>query len=184
MSAINTKHCDQCGTEFSPRSRYSRFCRAKCRHSYFQITPRELPADPALPPERTILSRPLFNGRGRIVHLREDKLVPPYWTPPDIDILSLENLRALTPVHDAVPICGVYFLWRDEKLIYVGSSNHIHSRIREHLKKPVPHTHATYMAVPSPWHLAVEAIYIMAHQPELNTAWLPKSYKKRSVVGT
>lgn len=99
---------------------------------------------------------------------RQSDLKRSSWTPPSIEILPLSELRALPQVSPAEQASGVYFLWDGDRLVYIGQSKNIPRRVASHrVKPPAKHTWASYMSIPCPWQLAVEALYIEAYLPQL-----------------
>lgn len=92
------------------------------------------------------------------------------WQPPPIQLLPLEALRALPAVDLASKFSGVYFLWNEDKLVYVGQAGNIAKRIGYHLSSPpTPWRRATCLQIPHPWQLAIEQLYISAYLP----TWRP-----------
>jgi hypothetical protein len=89
-----------------------------------------------------------------------------------IEILALDRLRLL-------PRCGrsdagIYFLWRDDELLYIGRSKNIHNRLLRHPKGAIPYTHHTCLVIDYDslgWqHSPIEAAYISHYSPPFNVA--------------
>ena len=90
------------------------------------------------------------------------------WCPPSVTILPLSTLRSLPQVCAAEQVSGVYFLWNRDRLVYIGQSKNVPKRVASHrVKPPTFFDWSTYMSVPSPWQLAIEALYIEAYLPQL-----------------
>ena len=94
---------------------------------------------------------------------------PVSWGAPAYVPMPLEQLRELPKVGRRSNVPGVYFLWYCKKLVYVGSSKHVLSRVSTHCKyAPVRFDAATFLAVDWPWQFAIEAIYIGHYGPAGN----------------
>jgi hypothetical protein len=90
------------------------------------------------------------------------------WTPPEVGLLSIEDLRKMPEVMPGCAYGGVYFLWDYDKLAYIGQSRKVSHRIADHKRKPPAHwQRATHIKVPYPWCLAMEQLYIAAYLPYL-----------------
>ena len=99
---------------------------------------------------------------------REQEIEVSGWRTPAIEILALDALRDLPVVQPASTLSGVYFLWNEDRLVYIGQSRNIARRLGYHtLKPPSPFQRATYLAIPHPWQLAVEQLYIDAYMPQM-----------------
>jgi hypothetical protein len=63
----------------------------------------------------------------------------------------------------------IYFLFHDEALLYIGSSQRVSARIDQHIRQgQIPFNNHQVMAVePDKW-LEIEAALIKKHQPPLN----------------
>ena len=98
------------------------------------------------------------------------------FVPRGFKMLSLPALRRAGKIDGAARRPGVYFLWDDDLLVYVGSSENVHFRVKAHFKKQaINFNFATYLAIDFPWYLSVEAAYIAAHLPRSNTTHLWKA---------
>lgn len=72
---------------------------------------------------------------------------------------------------------GIYFLWIDEELVYIGQSINLRSRLRTHRRyserayapwNPLGWTHATWVAVPEDTLNNWEVSYIAKYLPRFN----------------
>lgn len=88
---------------------------------------------------------------------------------PSVDLLSLDEVRDLPEV-TRFSGNGVYFLWKEGALIYVGQSNSVANRVRMHRQnhKVRDYDLATWLSVDWPWHLSMEALYIAKLSPRMN----------------
>ncbi len=103
--------------------------------------------------------------RGALVRLRCLQVT----ATPQLQLLSQEQLRELPGPGREINVAGVYFLWRNRDLQYVGVSNECGRRLRHHERSgEIPHDRASLLRVEWPWNLAYEAAYIDAYQPPLN----------------
>jgi hypothetical protein len=95
-------------------------------------------------------------------------------------LLSLKMLRRSRSIDErAKNVAGVYFLWDDDRLAYVGSSVNVLARAMEHRKgHKINFNYATFLAVAFPWYLSVEAAYIVAYVPGANIAHSPNRRQK------
>lgn len=96
-------------------------------------------------------------------------------------LLTPDELREL-PSGDPPDEPGIYFLWADDALLYIGLSMrlcdrlHRHARIRDGFLggKEIPFTRHTFMEIPlgkflTDWPLRkVESAYIRAYLPPFN----------------
>lgn len=68
-------------------------------------------------------------------------------------------------------ISGVYFLYKDEKIVYVGASNHINNRIKQHIDR-IDFNYYAYIEVPIQEKLSclsnLEAYFVNKCKPEIN----------------
>ena len=95
------------------------------------------------------------------------------WIPPNVALLSKLEIEKLPTPTERLTDSGVYFLWRGADLIYIGSSENVHVRVTAHLNgNETAFTSANFLAVQSPWHLALEALYIREYRPRLNRQFL------------
>jgi len=96
--------------------------------------------------------------------------------------------ESLAPLHEALysikalTISGVYFLLRDEEVVYVGQSSNVAQRIAAgHPEKEFDD--AVCLLVPQEQLLEVEAAFISALNPLYNRTALPKgSYKNAQTL--
>lgn len=83
---------------------------------------------------------------------------------------TLEEVLALPRFQ---PACGVYFLIRDDRVVYVGQSVEVHSRVTLHHSRWKQFDGYTYIPC-EPEQLAdLERYYIRLLAPELNVAGVP-----------
>jgi len=102
------------------------------------------------------------------------------FVPPGARLLSLAALRRCRKVGATANAAGVYFLWDEDRLIYVGSSGRIDWRVRYHARsRRMPFTDATYLAIEFPWYLSAEAAYIVAYLPVYNRDFTEKRSTRR-----
>lgn len=81
--------------------------------------------------------------------------------PPTLAILSLDQLRALPQLDLRAQYPGVYFLWAEQTLIYIGQSYNIGRRVWGHaVRKRFRYDYATGVSVEHPWQLSLERLYI------------------------
>lgn len=93
------------------------------------------------------------------------------WTGPELPALSAADALALPAVTRSARRPGVYFLFFERELQYIGSSRNVRSRVTNHdCYKTAIFDAATYLAVAWPWHLALEAHFIHTLAPPLNSS--------------
>lgn len=84
-------------------------------------------------------------------------------------ILAIEELRTLSR---DIPYRygGVYFLWRDEELLYIGQTFLFGQRIGKHeFDARIPFTRCTFIVCADKYlRVDLEAAYIRAHRPPYN----------------
>lgn len=101
--------------------------------------------------------------------------VPPdadVWTPPSVCLLTVEELLQLPRIEGGARRPGVYFLFLESVLQYVGSSRNVRTRVCGHdLYRDIKFDKATYLAIPEPWHMAIEALYICTYCPPQNSTF-------------
>lgn len=83
-------------------------------------------------------------------------------------LASFEKEEALA--HTAGPVPGVYLLWRDAVIMYVGQSADIHARIRTHRGERLKDFHTfTFYRIPDEMsRLKTEGILILYFTPIYN----------------
>lgn len=88
---------------------------------------------------------------------------------PSLVLLGKTELIEL-PVVSEYSRNGVYFLWKQAELLYVGQSVNIWDRMYQHGRTPklASYDKATWLYVDWPWHLAFEAAYIKELKPPMN----------------
>lgn len=73
-----------------------------------------------------------------------------------------------------VTVTGVYFLIRDDRVVYVGKSNDVHGRLRRHAAEK-EFDRVSILRCPTNIIDALEAIYIQLFRPEMNSV-VPKLF--------
>lgn len=98
----------------------------------------------------------------------------------------LDTVSVPCVVQNMAGVSGVYFLWRDGVIVYVGRADCISSRFKNH-HVAEPSDHVSVIAMPeNETHLA-ELVYIAAYKPRLNKevrAWLmeKRPRKKKAIA--
>jgi hypothetical protein len=126
----------------------------------------------------------LLNGPGRHPKERDDFTPwehtgqsPIDWMAENLDhyILSKEKI-----IESGIPIKGVnisarpgvYFLMRDNEIIYVGISKQIDRRVWQHKDKLMPFNRVAWLTwIPEMYLASVEAYYIYEFRPKLNNKY-------------
>lgn len=89
-------------------------------------------------------------------------------TPQDNGIPEiLWDIKDIKPLE---PIRGVYFLFLNEEIVYIGQSGNVHLRISQHIKeKEKEFNKVFYQPVPPEMDLlAIEKYYILKFRPKYN----------------
>lgn len=88
---------------------------------------------------------------------------------------SIDELRSLPLVSAKTKCHGLYFLWQDDELIYIGEAAHIRRRCNEHVSVDRKQfTHATYLELPDFGEhsrftrMHFEREYVRKYKPRLN----------------
>ena len=88
--------------------------------------------------------------------------------------LRLFPLDRLRRYHDQSLPCdevGIYFLWADEDLLYIGQSRKIESRVANHRAvKRIPFTKFSFIRCGNDERLLLERMYIYLYKPRYNKA--------------
>lgn len=84
-----------------------------------------------------------------------------------VGLTDLEAMRVSTPCHR-----GIYFLWKDSRIIYIGQSVNMASRIFAHLH--MQYDSHTLVQYPTENLNDLEAEYIIRHKP-INNKGLPEN---------
>lgn len=88
----------------------------------------------------------------------------------EASLLGLDELRAQRVTQ--LVRSGVYFLWNEDELVYIGQSTNMYARVAEHMRygtiKGVPITSCTFIDSPYPQLLTLEQLYISALRPKVN----------------
>lgn len=140
------------------------------------MSPTELPGETA--PRTPSRLMDLTRGPVRLTYSR-DAAPPSLWAPPEIKLLTLEELRALPYVGRGSRGAGVYFLWQHRTIVYIGCSARVRARVGMHASRPLfKFNRATYMLIAWPWNMALEALYIRAYRPPANSTYVPPAGKE------
>jgi len=118
--------------------------------------------------------------QGPLPNILPPRLHADDWVPPEFHVLSLEKIRRFRRIDLGALRPGVYFLFTGSQLQYIGSSINVRIRVTAHLHgKRFPFDRATYLPVPSPWHLSVEAMYIQYYRPDQNSTFCERQDDER-----
>ena len=95
------------------------------------------------------------------------------YEPPDVtkmprELMAIKNIEQL-PVYPVGMQPGIYFLCLDDKIMYIGQSTNVNSRIAAHIGEGKKSFNSAYF-IPYPKSLldALECILIDKYKPELN----------------
>lgn len=78
---------------------------------------------------------------------------------------------------------GIYFLFQDERMVYVGKATDLEMRLKQHYRSK-EFNRVTYVTgIPSMFMEDVEAFYIHAATPDQNCYYPPKSRIVESMLG-
>ena len=97
-----------------------------------------------------------------------------------------ETVSVPCVVQNLAGVSGVYFIWRDGEIVYIGRADCISKRFKKH-HIAEPSDHVSVIAMPeNETHLA-EPVYIAAYRPRLNKevrAWLGerRNNKKKAIA--
>lgn len=98
------------------------------------------------------------------------KIAADVWAPPTVPEMFHDDAYCLPEVTRSAQRAGVYFLWLEKRLQYIGSSMNVRRRVCLHdCYKETIFDRATFLAVPWPWHLSLEAYYIRQLKPRWNS---------------
>jgi hypothetical protein len=90
-----------------------------------------------------------------------------------------ETVSVLCATENMVGVSGIYFIWRGGKVVYVGRSQCVASRLKKHHVADAA-DHVSVVSMPnSETHLA-ELVYIAAYKPKLNSQVRDSLEAKRS----
>lgn len=85
------------------------------------------------------------------------------------ELLKIKKMAVSTDIVVNLKIPGVYFLFQDETLVYVGQSTHVPTRIESHVREGrLKFNRVAFIKVPPENLLEVEAYYIDLLWPEEN----------------
>ena len=94
----------------------------------------------------------------------------------DVTVMTMAELRALP--REAPDIgSGIYFLWNDDELVYIGMARNIADRVIGHKraamgfrtgKKIEFNSYSFFLWDDEPWMHEVELLYILAYRPRFN----------------
>lgn len=104
--------------------------------------------------------------------------------PPKPELLAMPEIassRAPYTLGYGPVECGIYFLWDEAALLYIGLSNSIPFRLRAHFMKRIDDppnaiwfSQASVVEVPEFWLRTIEADYILRERPPYNIRGCPK----------
>lgn len=86
-----------------------------------------------------------------------------------IDLKELDELKAERKKHK--PLCGVYFLWSGDEIVYIGQSANVAERVHGHFKTSGGKSrfcHYTFVPVEQEMLGITEYAYISKFKPKLN----------------
>lgn len=90
-----------------------------------------------------------------------------------IELKELDELKAERKQHEA--LCGVYFLWDGDEIVYIGQSINVTQRLHGHFKSmggKRRFCHYTFVPVDQEMLGITEYAYISKYKPKLNKrAW-------------
>lgn len=98
-----------------------------------------------------------------------------------IDLLSRSELAAKRQPASSVSICGVYFLFDGNRIVYVGQSTNVLGRIGTHAQAGKKFDSFSYMEVEKDQLSEAELAYIQDFRPPLNRQFGLRSGKRRSL---
>ena len=106
-----------------------------------------------------------WNSRDR--RSKQCIVVPSLSTKTLINDLKSQATTPETVIELKIP--GVYFLFRNEEIVYVGQSRHVPGRIADHVReKRIPFDRVAFLRVPPEKLLETESYYIDLLWPEEN----------------
>ncbi len=88
--------------------------------------------------------------------------------------MKIENLKK----HSAIPLVGIYFLYKKNQLVYIGQSTDILLRIRNHFKEKDFDNYSYFECEPSQLN-EIERLFIEKYTPLLNKCLNIKERKER-----
>jgi hypothetical protein len=110
-----------------------------------------------------------MRGLRHSITISFEKLHRSIWVPPSVELLTAIQLADLAEVSHFACGAGVYFLWLEDSLVYIGSSANVNARVRNHeLLGGIRFDRATFMRVEWPWQMAIELLYIDEYAPPKN----------------
>lgn len=112
-------------------------------------------------------------AKRREAELREISVTSGPVSPDKRRFLRLSELysesKIISTSFSAKPVAAVYFLIRDEKIVYVGQSTNVHARIAEH-QKSKQFDRINFIECPEDHLYQLEKMYIQRFNPEMNIA--------------
>ena len=119
----------------------------------------------------------------RLAQISAETAAADVWVGPAFQMLTLEELIRLAVVDYRAARPGVYFLFKGSRLsrhpvtlLYIGVSDDVKLRVAEHRSnRLIQFDTATFLAVPWPWHLAIEQLYIQKYETDHNRRYRLKT---------
>lgn len=93
------------------------------------------------------------------------------------DLLSEDELYEISIPVRRNRLCGIYFLFRDDELVYVGQSIALLSRLNEHIRSNKLFNRVAFQHFLACELDEIEAEYILAYRPEYNRKIPPLVYE-------
>lgn len=89
------------------------------------------------------------------------------------------NRRSIDDIRSITAICGVYFLWQNDTIVYIGMSKHIGNRLRSHASEKISFfDHFSFLQTENDVEAAnLERLFIANNDPKFN-----KTYRKNTGV--
>lgn len=113
---------------------------------------------------------------GPLPNVQPPRLHADAWAPPPISISPIPRILGFQRIDLGARRPGVYFLFLEDRMQYIGSSIDVRARVTAHQdEKRIRFDFATYLPTPSPWHLSIEALYIAHYQPPRNSTFCDRS---------
>lgn len=85
--------------------------------------------------------------------------------PSDRPLSDKELFNARQEWREDEPVSGVYFLFRECRIAYIGKSTNVRSRVREHMRTSKKYDSWSFIAHPVEQLGHLEAFYIHTHNP-------------------
>lgn len=123
-------------------------------------------------PSLELESNPAYlrNMNGPLPNIQPPRLHADAWAAPPMSISAVPGILKFRRIDLGACRPGVYFLFLEGQMQYIGSSIDVRARVTTHQEeRRIRFDFATYLPTPSPWHLAIEALYIAYHRPPHNS---------------